>query len=215
MVMMGVAIVGMLSPPSMRHPWAALMISRYGAGPDRAKLGRPGRTAPVACARSHAARGGVGQAAGVQLPSGVLLAEHHDHRSRLACGQRPTRGPGPGRAAGVGACPAGPPEHEWVVSIESRPLRRGWEAIALLHTIGGHRACRQPPRTRPSRVAPYRLGWSGRTSSSSSTSQSAASPPASCTAHHHPRVPATLNSYVFSVFCTPVPAPVRRTHGPD
>jgi hypothetical protein len=32
MVMVGVAIVGMLSPPGMGHPWAALILSRCGAG---------------------------------------------------------------------------------------------------------------------------------------------------------------------------------------
>ena len=80
MVMVGVAIAGVLSPPGIGHPATAPMLSRCGAERDRTQAGVGLGGQPHWPAGSHAVRGGVGQAAGVQLPSGVLLIEHHDHR---------------------------------------------------------------------------------------------------------------------------------------
>jgi hypothetical protein len=192
MVIVGVAIVGVLSPPGIGHPGdgADAQPLRSGAG-SHPSWGRPGRTAPMACGQPRRARrgrpSGRGPAAVGRLARRASRPPARHLRFSVPPGDRGQEG-----ATGVGACPASPPGREWVVSIKSRPLHRGLGSdSAPAHHLWSPRVSPNPPHTPIQRGAPTDSGGPGRTSSSSSTSRSAASPPASCTTHHHPRVPAT------------------------
>jgi hypothetical protein len=192
MVMVGVAIVGVLSPPGMGHPGggADAQPLRSGAG-SRPSWGRPGRTAPVACAQPRRARRGRPRGRG---PAAVGRLARRTSRppARLAYGQRPTQGTraGKGQLVLEHARRAHRSANGSSASSRSR-CAGGWEATALLHTIGDHRACRPTTPHTPIQRGALQTPVGQADPSSSSTSRSAASPPASCTTHHHPRVPAT------------------------